>query len=648
MASSTAEASATSAASGHHEVTLSPKLKIVGIILAILSGFLIGASFVFKKVSISLGARLRAARTAGSVAHIPLPLNRKGYSPPKGMESLGKVSVTSNPSVIAAQLYLFTPPLTTSLASLSTQFMWWTGMIMMIFGEICNFAAYSFVEAIVVTPMGALSVVICAILSHFFLNESLTTFGAVGCALCIVGSVVIALNGPKEATVGQILEFQKLFLSPGFLVWGGVVIVASLVIIFYFAPRYGEKNMLWYISVCSLIGGLSVSCTTGLGAAIVTSIMGDNQVGFFLGTMSQAYRFKFKHWFIYFLLIFVTVTLITEIFYLNKALALFNTALVTPTYYVLFTSATLVTSIILFQGLKAPVPTIITLVMGFITICLGITLLQMSKVDPTTLKLDRRSTILLQAAKRPTELQEKSITGFEDPGMDALRGGFGTVGSIIRARSMRKSIIAGGPSASPAVEQWRQRNTYTSGGEESANSANTFLSNMQRHQLYDAPVPRQSTLTMETQSDDISLKQPKRGHKSIKFGSEDTRHFYPAPGLPGTVHRDSVKVDPYRDPYNTAETAGSTFAAQQSMSPKAKGDPRPLPHVTNDPFLDNRFRERNGSQSDDDDHPEEVPLTASLHKPYPHSGHPDDDRDESFGLVGASTDSVKLVQQRRK
>lgn len=35
--------------------------------------------------------------------------------------------------------------------------------------------------------------------------------------------------------------------------------------------------MLWYISVCSMIGGISVSVTTGLGAAIVTSVMGDNQ-----------------------------------------------------------------------------------------------------------------------------------------------------------------------------------------------------------------------------------------------------------------------------------------------------------------------------------------------------------------------------------
>jgi hypothetical protein len=45
-----------------------------------------------------------------------------------------------------------------------------------------------------------------------------------------------------------------------------------------FFPRYGTKNMIWYLLVCSMIGGLSVSVTTGLGAAIVTSVMGDNQV----------------------------------------------------------------------------------------------------------------------------------------------------------------------------------------------------------------------------------------------------------------------------------------------------------------------------------------------------------------------------------
>ena len=39
--------------------------------------------------------------------------------------------------------------------------------------------------------------------------------------------------------------------------------------------------MIWYILICSMIGGLSVSVTTGLGAAIVTSVKGDNQVRVF-------------------------------------------------------------------------------------------------------------------------------------------------------------------------------------------------------------------------------------------------------------------------------------------------------------------------------------------------------------------------------
>lgn len=73
-------------------------------------------------------------------------------------------------------------------------------MIMMICGELCNFGAYAFVEAIIVTPLGALSVVICAMLSSIFLNEKLSFFGWIGCFQCIVGSIIIAVSGyPSEA-----------------------------------------------------------------------------------------------------------------------------------------------------------------------------------------------------------------------------------------------------------------------------------------------------------------------------------------------------------------------------------------------------------------------------------------------------------------
>lgn len=67
-----------------------------------------------------------------------------------------------------------------------------------------------------------------------------------------------------------------------FLLWAQVRVACSpkihILTNTLFAFRYGKKSMLWYIFVCSMIGGISVSVTTGLGAAIVQTALGDNQV----------------------------------------------------------------------------------------------------------------------------------------------------------------------------------------------------------------------------------------------------------------------------------------------------------------------------------------------------------------------------------
>lgn len=135
--------------------------------------------------------------------------------------------------------------------------------------------------------------------------------------------------------------------------------------------------------------------------------------------------------------------------------------MVTPTYYVIFTFATLVTDVILNQGFHASAVQITTVVFGFFTICCGITLLQMSKIDPHDLaqkvKLDRRSTMLLTTAHKAATtsrrgggandeydhdgMGEKSNLDLEDPGVDSVRGILGVVGSVHRAVSARRSII---------------------------------------------------------------------------------------------------------------------------------------------------------------------------------------------------------------
>ncbi|EWG45516.1 hypothetical protein FVEG_06282 [Fusarium verticillioides 7600] len=339
--------------------------KPVGIGLAVGSGVFIGISFVLKKVGL-----LRANEKYNEVAG-------EGYG------------------------YL-------------KNFYWWAGMTLMIIGEILNFVAYAFTDAILVTPLGALSVVITAILSAIFLKERLSMVGKVACFLCIVGSVVIVMNAPHTSSVSDIQEMQKYFITPGFLTYAGLIIVGSIATALWAGPRYGNKNMLVYISICSWIGGLSVVSTQGLGAAIIAWIGGKPQ---------------YKEWFLWVLFVFVIGTLLTEIIYLNKALNIYNAALVTPTYYVYFTSTTIITSAILFQGFKGTAQSIVTVVLGFLTICSGVVLLQLSKSAKDVPDAAVFSGDLDQIQTIAEQEQPES-----EPKADAIRG----AAAIVRQISQRR------------------------------------------------------------------------------------------------------------------------------------------------------------------------------------------------------------------
>ncbi|KAK5953969.1 hypothetical protein OHC33_005241 [Knufia fluminis] len=339
-----------------------PVYKVIGLSLAVASGLFIGVSFVLKKMGL-LKANVKYNEEAG-----------EGYGYLKNAY-------------------------------------WWGGMTLMIVGEVCNFVAYAFTDAILVTPLGALSVVVTTILSAIFLKERLSFVGKVGCFNCIIGSVVIVLNAPEQSAVADIQEMQKFVIAPGFLSYAGVIILGSVFIALWVGPRYGKKSMFVYLSICSLIGGLSVVATQGLGAAVIAAVDRGNQ---------------FNQWFLYVLLVFVIATLVTEIIYLNKALNIFNAALVTPTYYVFFTSTTIITSAILFRGFHGTAVTITTVIMGFLQICSGVVLLQLSKSakdvpDAAVFKGDLNQVREVAEQEHPES----------EPKADAIRG----AASIIRRLS---------------------------------------------------------------------------------------------------------------------------------------------------------------------------------------------------------------------
>ncbi|CAH8257883.1 unnamed protein product [Arabidopsis lyrata] len=192
---------------------------IKGLVLALSSSLFIGASFIVKKKG------LKKAASTGTRAGVG------GYS------------------------YLYEP-------------LWWIGMTTMLLGEIANFAAYAFAPAILVTPLGAVSIIISAVLAHIILREKLHIFGILGCALCVVGSTTIVLHAPQEQEIDSVIEVWNLATEPGALLDGTLILHLHVLcesgnwgccISHYpFCPPIwaNKRNGLyWYLLACGIIIG---------------------------------------------------------------------------------------------------------------------------------------------------------------------------------------------------------------------------------------------------------------------------------------------------------------------------------------------------------------------------------------------------------
>ncbi|XVF00100.1 hypothetical protein REPUB_Repub03eG0256300 [Reevesia pubescens] len=220
--------------------------------------------------------------------------------------------------------------------------LWWIGMLTMIIGEISNFVAYIYAPAVLITPLGALSIIVSAVLAHFMLKEKLQKMGMLGCLLCIVGSTVIVLHAPEERSITSIEEIWELAIQPAFLLYTASALATALVLILYFSPRYGQTNIMVYVGICSVIGSLTVMSVKAIGIAIKLTLEGTNQAKYF-----QTWIFAM-----------VAITcIITQLNYLNMALDTFNTTIVSPIYYALFTSFTILASAIMFKVSSSPMYT---------------------------------------------------------------------------------------------------------------------------------------------------------------------------------------------------------------------------------------------------------------------------------------------------
>ncbi|KDD76433.1 NIPA magnesium transporter [Helicosporidium sp. ATCC 50920] len=248
-----------------------------------------------------------------------------------------------------------------------TEPLWWAGLLSMVIGEVANFAAYAFAPAILVTPLGALSILVSAVLAHHLLNERLNVFGILGCVLCVTGSLAIVLRAPPESPAPSVLFLWEAVLRPGSLLYGALAVGISIYLVWSTSPEQQQSSPLIFVSVCSLFGSLTVVCCQALGIAIKLTLQGDSQLVY-----PPTYAFAMV----------LAASVLVQMNYLNRALDLFNTAIVTPIYYVTFTTLTILASAIVL-GSESPPSDLLAQAGGFVTVVCGTALLHLTKdLDP--------------------------------------------------------------------------------------------------------------------------------------------------------------------------------------------------------------------------------------------------------------------------
>ena len=96
------------------------------------------------------------------------------------------------------------------------------------------------------------------------------------------------------------------------------VLVFTLVMVYIVAPKYGRTNPLVYISICSLVGSVSIMAIKGFGIAVKLTFSGNNQF-----THPSTYVFG----------IVVATCILIQMNYFNKALDTFSTNVSVPSSF---------------------------------------------------------------------------------------------------------------------------------------------------------------------------------------------------------------------------------------------------------------------------------------------------------------------------
>lgn len=205
---------------------------------------------------------------------------------------------------------------------------------MMTIGEAGNFLAYGFAPASIVSPLGVVALISNCLIAPFLLKERFRWRDGFGVVIAVAGCVTIVMSASQSNPKLDSDRIWGYITTWEFETYLGITVVL-ISILAWASNKFGDKSILIDLGLMGLFGGYTALSTKGVASLLSSS------------------TWKVLTFPITYLLVAVLVfTAVMQIKYVNRALQRFNSTMVIPVQFVLFTLSVIIGSAILYRDFE--------------------------------------------------------------------------------------------------------------------------------------------------------------------------------------------------------------------------------------------------------------------------------------------------------
>ncbi|KAF9057731.1 magnesium transporter NIPA-domain-containing protein [Panaeolus papilionaceus] len=304
--------------------------------------------------------------------------------------------------------------------------LWWLGFTLMNVGELGNFISYAFAPASVVAPLGTFALMANCFFAPLLLGEHFRKRDLFGVLIAIIGAVTVVLaSNASDKRLDSDALLQAICCTP-FVVYACIYFVTAILLAVLSEGKFGKTFVIIDVGLCAIFGGFTVLSTKAISTLLTLQWLD-----------------IFTQWITYPIIATLIFTGVGQIRYLNRALMRFDSKVVIPVQFVLFTLSAIIGSAILYGDFaKARFHEVITFLYGCAATFAGVFIIAWTPTQASAENPEVSGDVASEAARTS---YEGSPTSPEGPQL-----GLGPVGRRRHATLILPSGVAG-PKDTPTL-----------------------------------------------------------------------------------------------------------------------------------------------------------------------------------------------------